>query len=171
MINDLTWFNNLSSTQATAELLKCCGSRRWAEKVASHRPFTSALQLNETAHDLWWSLDRDDWLEAFRRHPKIGEQKAEQEQPTHAQQWSAQEQSAIGQSSSDVKDALARLNRHYEAKFGYIYIICATGKSAEEMLSTLQERLRSEPDDELRIAAAEQAKITALRLAKLVGQH
>ncbi|PWT94590.1 MAG: OHCU decarboxylase [Blastocatellia bacterium] len=171
MSNNLTWLNKLSSTDATTELLKCCGSRRWAEEVNNRRPFTSLSHLNETAHDVWWSLDRDDWLEAFRSHPKIGERTAKKEPAAQAQQWSTQEQAAIGKSSSQTKDLLAKLNHYYEAKFGYIYIVCATGKSAEEMLLILQDRLSNDPDDELKIAAAEQAKITALRLAKLLVSH
>ena len=114
------------------------------------------------------SLDRNDWLEAFRNHPKIGEKKAADPVSTQAREWSGQEQAGVASASQETVDSLATLNRAYEEKFGFIFIICATGKTSGEMLSTLRERLEHDPVDELPIAAAEQSKITALRLKKLL---
>ena len=167
-MGDLNWLNHLPPMPAMLELLKCCGSRRWAERVTKSRPYKSETELKDIAHNIWFSLDRDDWLEAFRSHPKIGERKAEVSGTAETQQWSEQEQSGVAGSPDVVKEQLARLNLQYEEKFGYIFIVCATGKSSEEMLRLLEERLQNEPDDELRIAAAEQAKITELRLSKLL---
>lgn len=171
MSEDLNWLNELSPIDAARELLKCCGSRRWASEVAKQLPFASLTELNKASRDAWWSLDRDDWLEAFRSHPKIGERKAESEGSAETQEWSEQEQSAIAHTSSESLEELASLNREYEERFGYIFIVCASGRSSEEMLSILRGRLKNDPNEELPIAAAEQAKITELRLAKLLGAN
>jgi OHCU decarboxylase len=168
-MNDLKWFNELTNSEATLELMKCCGSQRWAAAISIRRPFASLAQVKEAAADIWWSLDRDDWLEAFRSHPKIGERKAQTEGTAQAQQWSEHEQAGVAASKEGVREDLARLNREYEEKFGYIFIVCATGKSSDEMLAILGDRLRNQPGDELPIAAGEQAKITELRLAKLLA--
>lgn len=137
--------------------------------MASRRPFESVEDLTRTASDVWWSLNQDDWLEAFRSHPKIGEKKAAETISTQSQQWSGQEQSGIRDAAGDTIDSLAQLNREYEEKFRFIFIVCATGKSAAEMLALLRERIENDRDTELPIAAAEQAKITELRLKKLVN--
>ena len=137
--------------------------------MVNARPFNSADQLIERAGTVWWSLEADDWLEAFRSHPKIGEKKAEIESTQRARQWSGQEQSGIKKASQETIDSLAMLNREYESKFGYIFIVCATGKSPNEMLAILRQRMKNDVASELRIAAGEQAKITELRLKKLLG--
>ena len=164
----LEWLNDLPPDEAANELLKCCGSTRWAQTMAQRRPFANTEELTRAANEIWWSLEPADWLEAFRSHPKIGEKKAAERVSTQSQQWSGQEQSGIRAANQDRIDSLAQLNREYEARFGFIYIVCATGKSADELLAILRERLRNEVDLELGIAAAEQAKITELRLKKLV---
>ena len=151
--------------EAEAEFLKCCGSTVWANRMTEARPFGSVEQLAEVAERIWWSLQPEDWLESFNSHPKIGERKTE----SSAHGWSEQEQSGVKTASDDTKVKLADLNREYEKKFGYIFIICATGKTSDEMLSSLQERLQHSAEKELHIAAAEQAKITALRLGKLLN--
>ena len=133
------------------------------------RPFQSLSQLTETGDRIWWSLEPTDWLEAFHSHPKIGEKKAEAPTTVEAQQWSEDEQSGIRNSAQQTLDELADLNRAYEEKFGYIFIVCASGKSSEEMLAMLHDRLKNNAAEELRIAAAEQAKITELRLRKLLA--
>ena len=125
--------------------------------------------LIAAADRIWWSLDSEDWLEAFHSHPKIGETKAAAATAVEAQQWSETEQSGIRNSAQQTLFALAELNRAYEEKFGYIFIVCASGKSSEEMLTILRDRLENNADEELRIAAAEQAKITQLRLRKLLA--
>ena len=165
--------NALPAGEASQEFLKCCGSLRWANAMSKRRPYENLEQLTRAASDVWWSLTHADWLEAFRSHPpigkKAGEKKAADRVAKQSQQWSGQEQSGIDEGNRNTIDALARLNREYEEKFGFIFIVCATGKSAGEMLAILRERLPNEIDTELDIAAAEQAKITELRLKKLVN--
>jgi OHCU decarboxylase len=168
MQRDLTWLNSLTDDEATKELLQCCGSKRWASATATGRPYDTLEILLATADDIWWSLNPNDWLEAFRSHPKIGEKKAADKVSAQAQQWSGQEQSGVGDASNKTIDSLATLNHEYEQKFGFIFIICATGKTTDEMLAALRERLTHDPAAELPIAAAEQSKITALRLKKLL---
>jgi len=168
MHDDLAWLNSLPPVEAEKELLQCCGSTRWAQQMAAARPYRTLENLTATANELWWSLDRNDWLEAFRSHPKIGEKKAADPVSTQASQWSGQEQAGVATASQETVDSLATLNRAYEEKFGFIFIICATGKTSAEMMSSLRERLEHDAVDELPIAAAEQSKITALRLNKLL---
>ncbi|MCM3906429.1 MAG: 2-oxo-4-hydroxy-4-carboxy-5-ureidoimidazoline decarboxylase [Pyrinomonadaceae bacterium] len=162
--------NSLPANEAEAELGKCCGSTKWARRMAAERPFTNAEHLVTLADRVWWSLEPDDWLEAFASHPKIGENKAVRATNAVAQSWAAQEQSGAHNAAKETVSSLAELNRQYEEKFGYIYIVCATGKSSEEMLAILRERLPNDPETELRIAAREQARITKLRLGKLINQ-
>jgi allantoicase len=142
--------------------------------MADARPFSDPEELRGKATDIWWSLDSHDWLEAFRSHPKIGENKPtashEKKDQLHseARKWSEQEQASVRNAKEETMDYLAQLNLKYETKFGYIFIVCATGKSSEEMLTSLRERLENDETKELPIAAAEQAKITELRLKKLL---
>lgn len=166
--NKLEWLNSLTADEAATELLQCCGSKRWAREIANARPYATLETLLAKSHDTWWSLDPSDWLEAFRSHPKIGEKKAADKVSAQSQQWSGQEQSGVANASHDTVASLAALNEEYEQKFGYIFIICATGKTSAEMLSALRERLQHDPASELPIAAAEQGKITELRLKKLL---
>jgi 2-oxo-4-hydroxy-4-carboxy-5-ureidoimidazoline decarboxylase len=161
--------NALTSADATARLFECCGSTRWAESVAAARPFADARQLFEEADRAWWRLNREDWLEAFRGHPKIGESKASRATGADAQRWSEEEQARARGAESATLEALAEGNGAYEERFGYIYIVCATGKSAAEMLDILNRRLSNEPDTELCVAAEEQRRITRLRLQKLLN--
>ena len=162
--------NGLSANNAEAEFLKCCGSERWARLMTEARPFEALDEVLTEADRVWWSLNEADWLEAFRAHPKIGEKKAAAAQSAEAQKWSAQEQSGVAQASAETVSQLAERNREYEDRFGFIFIVCASGKSSEEMLAIINDRLRSDPDTELRTAAAEQSKITRLRLEKLLNQ-
>jgi len=167
-MRDLAWLNSLTAEEAAKELRQCCGSRRWAEQMSNHRPYSTLESLITHADQLWWSLTPDDWLEAFRSHPKIGEKKASDKVSAQSSQWSGQEQAGVSSASQDTVDSLESLNRAYEQKFGFIFIICATGKTSEEMLEALQDRLQHDSDTELRLAATEQAKITELRLKKLL---
>ena len=167
--HDLDWLNSLPHDEALKTLLQCCGSKRWAEGVAKNRPYQNLEALIANANDVWWSLHQDDWLEAFRSHPKIGEKKAANIVSDQSRQWSGQEQAGVNSASRETVDALAALNWAYEQKFGFIFIICATGKTSEEMLTVLKDRLENEPATELPIAAAEQSKITELRLKKLIS--
>jgi OHCU decarboxylase len=163
--------NNLSEREAESELLKCCGSTLWARRMAAERPFHDLQHLLATADAVWWALDAEDWLEAFSRHPKIGEKESERLQTQDARQWSEQEQAGTLSADEETRLALAAANREYERKFGHIYIICATGKTADEMLSILKERLENDADKELRVAAEEQRRITHLRLQKMLEKQ
>jgi OHCU decarboxylase len=168
MNQSLTRLNQLPSQVAEAEFLKCCGSMNWARRMSDTRPFADFNHLTKEADRIWRSLTDDDWLEAFRAHPKIGEKKAEATQSARAQGWSAQEQSKSQKTTEATKVALAQGNREYAERFGFIFIICASGKSGEEILRALRARLVNERQDELRVAAEEQRKITQLRLQKLI---
>jgi OHCU decarboxylase len=169
MDHGIDWLNSLPVEQAEQNFLKCCGSSRWAGAMTIKRPFAEVDDLIAEAGRVWWSLDKEDWLEAFRSHPKIGEKSAEKTQSVHAKAWSEQEQSGTRESTDETMTGLAAANEAYANRFGYIFIICATGKTAKEMLTSLHERLRHNPDEELRIAAEEQNKITNLRLGKLIN--
>ncbi|MGH7485551.1 MAG: 2-oxo-4-hydroxy-4-carboxy-5-ureidoimidazoline decarboxylase, partial [bacterium] len=130
-------------------------------QMIAARPFPSWSELVQQAETIWFALNPDDWREAFAAHPRIGDKSGSR--------WARQEQSATSSASSESLDALAAANREYEARFGHIYIVCATGKSVDEMLALARQRLKNSPADELRVAAEEQMKITKLRLMKLVG--
>jgi OHCU decarboxylase len=168
MSNSLQELNTVPAPQAEAEVLKCCGSQKWARRMIERRPFADVNDLLANADSIWWSLDGADWLEAFSHHPKIGEKKAAAAQSAAARAWSAQEQSQASAAAPEILRSLEQANRDYERQFGYIFIVCATGKSSEEILALLLERLANSPENELRVAAGEQAKITQLRLKKLL---
>ena len=167
-MTNLDRLNSLPASEAESELLKCCGSKRWAQRMVQARPFASSSELTTKAEQIWWGLEPADWLEAFHSHPKIGEQKAAAPTSDQSKRWSEAEQAGVSDAATQTLQALAVLNREYEEKFGYIFIVCATGKSSEEMLGILRARLENPIDEELRNAAAEQALITQLRLKKLI---
>ena len=162
----LAELNGLDEEGATRELLRCCGSTRWAREMAGARPFTSVDAVTAAADTIWTGLDRADWLEAFAAHPQIGSSGSSGSGGDAV--WSAAEQAGAASASTDVLARLVEANREYEARFGYIFIVCATGKSAEEMLQLLEGRLDNDPLIEVRVAADEQRKITRLRMAKLL---
>jgi 2-oxo-4-hydroxy-4-carboxy-5-ureidoimidazoline decarboxylase len=166
----VTRLDALPEAEALAAFQRCCGSRRWAEAMAHGRPYRDEPALRAAAERAFASLQRADWLEAFSHHPRIGERAAPAERFPATAGWSASEQAAVAGAGGDVLDALLRTNRAYEARFGHIFIVCATGKSASEMLALLRERLANDPERELAVAAAEQRKITALRLKKLLEE-
>jgi OHCU decarboxylase len=167
---DFKSLSALPPDEAQQEFLRCCGSVKWAQAMVKLRQYsTNVRALTLLGNAIWWHLEPADWLEAFRSHPKIGEKKAADTVSTQSQQWSGQEQSGIRDADDDTTAALAQLNREYEEKFGFIFIVCATGKSAGEMLALLRQRLLNDPETELPIAAAEQEKITELRLKKLIN--
>jgi 2-oxo-4-hydroxy-4-carboxy-5-ureidoimidazoline decarboxylase len=159
--------NSMPPDAAGAAFLRCCGSHRWAERMAARRPFASSAGLFDAADVIWADLGRDDWLEAFAAHPRIGDLDGLRKKFAATADWASHEQSGVAVANEDVLRRLADGNRRYEEQFGYIFIVCATGKTASEMLDILNARLTNTPDQELRIAAAEQAKITRLRLEKL----
>lgn len=160
--------NAMTSAEAHAALLRCCGAERWVLGMLARRPFASARELMYVADDVWAGLGPDDYLAAFAHHPEIGaslDSLRARFQSTAS--WSSAEQSGVGAASEATLVALRDGNRAYKQRFGYIFIVCATGKSASEMLALLEARLGNTPDAELGIAAAEQSKITKLRLSKL----
>ena len=161
-------FNQLSVAQARKALFDCCGSKKWVEQIISLRPFLSAANLLDASDKTWSALERREWLAAFRHHPAIGGRRAKGKQSETARRWSAGEQSAAQQASAETLAALAAANRAYQAKFGHVFLICASGKSSEEILKNLQKSLLTGPEEELRNAAEEQRKITRLRLEKLL---
>jgi OHCU decarboxylase len=167
---DIDDLNSLPENEAKRSLLHCCGSSQWAAEMTQARPFANASEVIRAANKCWYSLPRDQWLEAFRSHPKIGERTAESAQSAEAANWSSEEQSRAQDADKLTKEQLALLNSRYEQKFGYIFIVCATGKTADEMLALLRERLNNDAEAELKIAAEEQAKITELRIKKLLNQ-
>jgi OHCU decarboxylase len=161
--------NQVPPAEAAALLGACCGSQQWAREMVLLRPFGSQEQLLRAADEVWWSLDQGDWQEAFLAHPRIGERKAAAAQSAQAAAWSAGEQAGMSHAAEEIAAALADGNRRYEERFGYLYIVCATGRTAGEMLAMLQHRLGHTPEAEIEVAAREQAKITRLRLEKLLG--
>jgi allantoicase len=161
----LDLLNVLPEAAAAARLLACCGSRAWASKVAQERPFREPGDLFREAERAFDQLDRDDWLEAFAAHPRIGERFSGDGQSSR---WSEQEQAGVESASPEFLDELAQANRLYEDRFGHVFLVCATGKSAFEMLNLLSERLGNDRDTELNVAAGEQRKITRLRLEKML---
>ena len=170
MDSGLRHLNSLPPSEAESEFGKCCGSTTWARRMTSERPFENPDHLITCADRVWWSLEPSDWLEAFASHPKIGERSAARKVAAEAEHWAAQEQSGVRNAAEETTRLLAELNQEYEEKFGYIFIVCATGKSSEEMLAILQDRLSNDPETEIRIAAREQSRITKLRLGKLLDQ-
>ena len=138
--------------------------------MTSIRPFISLEDTLVKAGSVWRSLSEEDWLEAFRAHPKIGEQKAAAAQSEQARNWSKQEQSGAEGANAETRAALAAGNQEYEKRFGFIFIVCATGKSSAEMLAILNTRLQNDFKAELSVAAEEQRKITRLRLEKLLNE-
>jgi 2-oxo-4-hydroxy-4-carboxy-5-ureidoimidazoline decarboxylase len=159
--------NALSETAARIAFMNCCGATRWAERMAGRRPFGGEAEMLAIAEEIWRSLGRDDWLEAFAAHPKIGDLEGLRNKFARSAAWCAEEQGGVAGAEEATLRALATRNRRYEAKFGYIFIVCATGKTVAEMLAILEMRLGNGPEEELGIAAAEQEKIMLLRLRKL----
>lgn len=166
MSNVLERWNLLSSEAAANEILPCCGSRGWASEMAKRRPLPDEQSLLTVSDEIWRGLPEADWQEAFRSHPRIGETKAPKEASQQSADWSGQEQRKVADAGDAAQLALAERNREYEQKFGRIFIVCATGKSPEEILTLLQHRLKSNPDRELHEAAEQQRQITQLRLRK-----
>jgi len=139
--------------------------------MLARRPFISVDAVLAQADDVWLSLDPNDWYEAFAHHPRIGERQSDAEQTERASAWSVNEQAAVAAAPDEMHEQLIEMNREYEARFGYIYIVCAAGKSAGELLGLARRRMNNSPAAELSVAAEEQRKITRLRLVKLFTEH
>ena len=166
MSERLVEFNQIPAARALSLLYDCCGSQKWGRQMAQARPFADVTALLQQAKQIWWGLSNEDWLEAFAAHPQIGSSAAAPAQQLQAAQWSREEQSGTQAALASVRAGLAEANRLYEKKFGYIFIVCASGKSAAEMLALCRQRLANEASAELRQAAEEQQKITEIRLRK-----
>lgn len=149
-------------------LVKCCGSKKWLNEMIQSAPFKSIEDIFHKSEKIWYSLDTDDWLEAFSHHPKIGDLNSLQKKFSGTKELAGNEQSGINSASADILKELAKLNKDYENKFGYIFIVCASGKSAVEMLDIIKNRINNSPEVEIKIAMEEQNKITKLRLEKLL---
>jgi len=156
-------FNKLDKETATKELFSCCGSDRWVSSLMKDFPFSSEEALVEKATSIWYDeCSNTDWMESFTHHPKIGDKNSLEKK------FAGKEQSAVATASDAIIDALLTANNDYEKKFGFIFIVCATGKSAEEMLRLLNDRSGNSLDEEMNIAMGEQHKITLIRFKKLL---
>lgn len=158
----LSDFNNLDKDKAGKELFSCCGSQKWVSLMMKKFPFESHEFLVQRATEIWYKeCNRSDWLESFTHHPKIGDKKSLTEK------FAGKEQAGVASASGEIMETLANSNTEYENKFGFIFIVCATGRSAEEMLRLLNDRLKNDERNELDIAMNEQHKITLIRFKKL----
>jgi 2-oxo-4-hydroxy-4-carboxy-5-ureidoimidazoline decarboxylase len=165
----LARWNDLSAEEAAREILPCCGSNAWAAAMASQRPMENDGALLAASDDIWRRLGESDWLEAFRSHPRIGESRTEKPVTAQSSAWSEQEQQKAAAADDAVKTALKWGNREYEQKFGRIFIVCATGKSATEILEILRHRLHNDDATELKQAAEQQRQIMQIRLKKWIA--
>lgn len=165
---NLELLNQLAPVEAESVFKDCCGSTEWARRMAAARPFVMLDDLFRSAERNWMSLTPADWLEAFASHPKIGSTKPSPSQKTLSAEWSRGEQASVKSAGELTLNQLAEANRLYLEKFGFIFIVCATGKSAEEMLAICRARLGNSIETELSIAAVEQSKITEIRLNKFL---
>jgi len=163
--NKLVQFNNMTIAQAKQVLMQMCTSEVWGDKVVQARPFESLLALQQTADFVWQHLSEADYLQAFDGHPKIGDVNSLRAKYAHTKAVASDEQAAVNKADEAVLHDLAILNEQYLTKFGFIFIVCATGKSAEQMLCLLKARLPNDRETELKNAVEEQRKIFQLRLA------
>lgn len=169
MTGSIAALNALPEPVLAKQLRDCCGSSRWVARMLTERPYRSAEHLLSAAEEIWTHAGPEDWREAFGHHPRIGERRAQAAVSAEAATWSAHEQ-AHATADDARRQELARLSAEYERRFQRIYIVCASGLGAGEILADLRHRLENEPEVEARIAAAEQGKITVLRLRKLIGR-
>ncbi|HUX45550.1 MAG TPA: 2-oxo-4-hydroxy-4-carboxy-5-ureidoimidazoline decarboxylase [Terracidiphilus sp.] len=161
----LAEWNAADTQDAERAMLACCGARRWARAMVARRPLTDVFALSGAADEAWREMDEADWMEAFACHPRIGERQRALG-GAQAAAWARQEQAGAADAMEAVLAELTEGNARYETRFGFTYIVCATGKSAEEMLAILQRRLANERDAELREAAEQQRQILQIRLGK-----
>jgi 5-hydroxyisourate hydrolase / 2-oxo-4-hydroxy-4-carboxy-5-ureidoimidazoline decarboxylase len=162
-------FNKLKPREAKVELLKCCGSEKWVDKMIEHFPFQGSNTIFQKANHIWYDeCSEKDWLEAFKYHPKIGDISSLKKKYANSKDWASGEQSEVDAATEETIENLAKINQAYEEKFGYIFIVCATGKTADEMLQLAEARLENGPKIEIHLAMGEQQKITLIRLQKLL---
>lgn len=161
-------FNILPVDQLKEELTRCCGSSAWVHRMLTHIPIEDFVDLLEDTEIEWWNCSEQDWMEAFAAHPKIGDVESLAKKFNSTEAWASDEQKKVQSASEETLHALAAANKLYKERFGFIFIVCATGKSAEEILGLLYSRLENDPADEIKIAAEEQNSITKIRLQKLL---
>lgn len=165
----LSSFNTLNTNEVEQLLYSCCGSHRWVSGMMTHFPFASEKTLVQQAEKYWYhDCGQEDWLAAFTQHPKIGDVESLTKKFAATQHLAGREQAGVELASREVIESLAAANQAYENRFGFIFIVFATGKTAPEMLRLLQDRLENSREEELHIAMGEQHKITILRLKKLL---
>ena len=165
----LSDFNNLPKEEAAKQLLTCCGSSKWVQLMLAAFPFTNEVELVTKAAEIWYEeCTETDWLESFTHHPKIGDVKSLAEKFASTKHLAGNEQAGVNVATQSVLEQLAQANEDYANKFGFIFIVCATGKSADEMLRLLLDRITNSYQEELAIAMGEQQKITVIRLKKLL---
>ncbi|MFD2784600.1 2-oxo-4-hydroxy-4-carboxy-5-ureidoimidazoline decarboxylase [Hymenobacter rubripertinctus] len=167
----LSELNCLPPAARAEQLHKCCGATAWVEQLNRRFPFAARAVLVAASEAIWQNLTEADWREAFTHHPKIGDVAGLREKFAATSAWAGQEQGAVAAATDETLRELAAGNAAYEQRFGYIFIVCATGKSAAQMLALLQARLPHAPAVEIGVAAAEQAKITEIRLRKLLADE
>lgn len=160
-------FNQQKKAETKQQVLNCCGSTAWTEMMLEMMPFYSVEEMHICADEAWRSTKEADWKEAFTHHPKIGDLKSLKEKFASTLNFTTGEQAGVKEAGDDVLMELQKMNDAYLKKYGYIFIICATGKSADEMLTALKERMENNAERELKIAAGEQQKIMHLRIEKL----
>lgn len=166
---NLDAFNKKDKTELQPYIMQCCGSSNWVDKMLAHFPFSSELNLVNIAAEIWYqNCSEKDWLEAFQHHPKIGDLKSLEKKFASTSHLTNKEQAGVQNADKELIANLAKANQAYEAKFDFIFIVCATGKSAAEMLRLLNDRLANSKAEELEIAMGEQHKITVLRMKKLL---
>ena len=170
MSDVLTRWNGLPVEEAIREILPCCGSTTWGTRMASQRPIVNEASMLATSDTIWRTLSEQDWLEAFRTHPRIGDTRTDKSVSAQSLAWSAQEQQKAATGDEGIRLALMRGNREYEQKFGRIFIVCATEKSSAEILDILERRLHNDEATELREAAEEQRQIIHIRLKKWLAR-
>lgn len=165
----LDQLNRLSEADATAAFTQCCAAQRWVERMVIDRPFESLAEILEISDRIWEECDVDDYLEAFEGHPRIGDVESLAKKYANTKAWAGGEQKGVEGADREVLERLAKGNADYEEKFGHIFIVCATGKSAAEMVALLEARMSNDPKTEVMVAAEEQNKITRIRLKKLLA--
>lgn len=160
--------NQLDDTRMRAELQRCCGSRRWVDRMLEARPYEDREALFQACREAEGTLDTEDWLEAFGHHPRIGDMDSLRRKFADTADWAGNEQAGVEGAGDELLRSLKEQNDAYYELYGFIFIVCATGKGAAEMLEILQSRLGNRYEDEVLVAAGEQKKITRIRIDKLV---
>lgn len=167
---EIDYLNKQATEDLRLQLLRCCGSQRWVETILACRPFAGTNQLLDIAEAEWFKLPQEEWIAAFAHHPRIGDVESLRQKFAATAAWSDNEQSGVNSASEEILHALKDLNDQYFDKFGYIFIVFASGKTAKEMLTLLQKRLPNSPAEEIKVAAREHNAITRLRLEKLCNE-